>query len=193
MGMNGFQYINDSNSCMLCDQPELCSSCEDTRHLPWTQEYGNDIWDEGEAFIDCGLGDVNLGDVNLDGVVNILDIVQTVNYILGNLIFTPDQILQADFNQDSDVNILDIVQTVNHILNDDGCFENGEYDDGEEFTDIGVVWDMWEITLRDLVILDRDGRYVTRINLTSTNPDPNSTCGENYETIKELLISIRNQ
>ena len=110
MGMNGFQYINDSNGCMMCDQPDLCSNCEETRHLPWTQDYGNDIWD-----------------------------------------------------------------------------------DGEEFTDTGVVWNMWDITLRDLVILDRDGRYVTKINLTATNPDPSSTCGQNYETIKELLIAIRNQ
>ena len=126
MGMNGFQYINDSNGCMMCNQPDLCSNCEETRHLPWTQDYGNDIWDEGEAFTDEGDG-------------------------------------------------------------------NGEYDDGEEFTDTGVVWNMWDITLRDLVILDRDGRYVTQINLTATNPDPSSTCGQNYETIKELLIAIRNQ
>ena len=59
---------------------------------------------------------VNLGDVNLDGIVNILDIVQNVNYILGNLNFTDEQIVQADFNQDGGVNVLDIVQTVNHIL-----------------------------------------------------------------------------
>ena len=58
----------------------------------------------------------DLGDVNLDGIINILDIVQNVNYILGNLNFTDEQIVQADFNQDGDVNVLDIVQTVNHIL-----------------------------------------------------------------------------
>jgi hypothetical protein len=58
----------------------------------------------------------DLGDVNLDGIVNILDIVQNVNYILGNLNFTEEQIVQADFNEDGDVNVLDIVQTVNHIL-----------------------------------------------------------------------------
>jgi len=58
----------------------------------------------------------DLGDVNLDGIVNILDIVQNVNYILGNSNFTDEQIVQADFNQDGDVNILDIVQVVNHIL-----------------------------------------------------------------------------
>ena len=61
-------------------------------------------------------GPADVGDVNLDGIVNILDIVQNVNYILGNLDFTDEQIVQADFNQDGDVNVLDIVQAVNHIL-----------------------------------------------------------------------------
>ena len=116
MGMNGFQYLNDSNSCMLCDQPDLCSSCDSTRHLPWTQDY-----DDG---FNCA--DDNVGLCEADDTV-------------------------------------------------------------------GDVWHMWDVTLRDFVILDRDGRFVTRINLTSTNPDPNSTCCENYETLKELLISIRNQ
>ena len=116
MGMNGFQYINDSNSCMLCDQPDLCSSCDSTRHLPWTQDF-----DDG---FNCADENVGLCEAN---------------------------------------------------------------------DTLGDVWHMWDVILRDFVILDRNGRYVTRINLTSTNPDPNSTCGENYETIKELLIAIRNQ
>ena len=79
-----------------------------------------------------------------------------------------------------------------------------DYDDGtncqnenlslcEASDEAGDIWDMWDITLRDLVILDREGRFITKINLTYTNPDPNTTCGENYETIKNLLISIRNQ
>ena len=75
--------------------------------------YAEEIFYPGE--ID---GPADLGDVNLDGIVNILDIVQNVNYILGNLNFTEEQIVQADFNQDGGVNILDIVQTVNHILSD---------------------------------------------------------------------------
>ena len=61
-------------------------------------------------------GPAELGDANLDGVVNILDIVQTVNYILGAMEFTDAQIEQADFNEDDVVNILDIVQMVNYIL-----------------------------------------------------------------------------
>jgi len=60
----------------------------------------------------------DLGDINLDGVVNILDIVQNVNYILGNAEFSEEQIIQADFNEDGIINILDIVQIVNHILSD---------------------------------------------------------------------------
>ena len=116
MGMNGFQYLEDSNSCMLCDQPDLCDGCDSTRPLPWTQDY-----DDGFNCTDANVG-----------------------------------LCEADDT-------------------------------------LGDVWHMWDITLRDFVILDRNGRYVTRINLTSTNPDPNSTCGENYETIKALLIAIRNQ
>ena len=49
------------------------------------------------------------------------------------------------------------------------------------------------LLLIEKINYDRNGNYITRINLTSANPDPNSTCGENYETIKELLINIRNQ
>ncbi len=116
MGINGFQYIDDSYSCMICDNPELCSNCDSTRHIPWAQDYDDGINCQNE--------------------------------------------------------------------NDGLCFANDE---------TGDVWDMWDITLRDFVILDRDGRYITRINLTYTNPDPNSTCGQNYDTIKNLLISIRNQ
>tara|TARA_B110000196_G_scaffold212959_1_gene182731 strand:- start:642 stop:1517 length:876 start_codon:yes stop_codon:yes gene_type:complete len=76
-----------------------------------TKIYAEQIFYPGEIE-----GPAELGDVNLDGVVNILDIVQNVNYILGNLEFNEAQLLQADFNQDDVVNILDIVQMVNHIL-----------------------------------------------------------------------------
>ena len=44
--------------------------------------------------------------------------------------------------------------------------------DGEPDETYGDVWESWDISLRDLVFLDRDGNYITRINLTSFNPDP---------------------
>ena len=99
MGINGFQYIDDSYSCMICD--EGCTTCSEPRILPWTQDIDED--------------------------------------------------------------------------------ENGD----------GDVWEEWEVTLRDLVIVGRDGVELARINLTYNNPDPNSTCGENYETIKNLILSFR--
>ena len=99
MGINGYQYINDSYSCMICDDD--CTTCSEPRILPWTQD--------------------------------------------------------VDINEDED----------------------------------GDVWTEWEIVLRDLVIVGRDGQKLARINLTYNNPDPNSTCGENYDTIKNLILSFR--
>ena len=56
------------------------------------------------------------GDLNQDDIINILDIVQTVNYVLNMLDFDDDQICSADMNADSIVNVLDIVTLVNFIL-----------------------------------------------------------------------------
>ena len=53
-----------------------------------------------------------LGDVNQDGIVNIVDIVQTVNMVLGTI---PTDDL-ADINNDNQINIVDIVNLVNMIL-----------------------------------------------------------------------------
>ena len=56
----------------------------------------------------------------------------------------------------------------------------------------GDVWENWNISLRDLVIIDRNGFYITRINLTSYNPDPNALgeCTDNYQTIKQLILDL---
>jgi len=66
---------------------------------------------EGES--ECG---ASIGDVTGDGIVNILDIVQVANYVLGAS--TPEYECAADFNGDGTVNILDLVQIANFILND---------------------------------------------------------------------------
>jgi len=58
-----------------------------------------------------------LGDVNGDMVINVLDVIQTVNMALG--LQAPDY-SSADLNQDNEINILDIVQIVGIIL--DGRF-----------------------------------------------------------------------
>ena len=53
------------------------------------------------------------GDVNDDGFINILDVVTTVNIVLGTIESTQ----AADFNEDGTINVLDIVSMVNTILN----------------------------------------------------------------------------
>lgn len=62
------------------------------------------------------------GDSNCDGTVNLLDVVNTVNYIMGqNLVpFCSDN---ADANEDGLINIIDIVITVNIIMNTDSGTE----------------------------------------------------------------------
>ena len=58
-----------------------------------------------------------LGDVNQDEILNVLDIVITVNIILSVIEPTNYQLYAADINGDSTLNVLDVVQLVNLILN----------------------------------------------------------------------------
>ena len=60
--------------------------------------------------------DWNLGDVNNDNSVNVLDIVNLVNFILGVAIANDCQFYSADLNSDLDLNVLDIVQLISQIL-----------------------------------------------------------------------------
>jgi hypothetical protein len=60
-----------------------------------------------------------LGDANNDGVINIIDIVTIVNFILdGNLNFEDCNVIASDFNNDQQLNVLDIIEIVNLILSD---------------------------------------------------------------------------
>ena len=119
MGINGFQYINDSYSCMICNDSCTSSTCDDgPRILPWTQDY-----DDG----------LNCQDEN-EGL----------------------------------------------------CTANDDESD---------VWDMWDINVRDFIILDRYGNEFARVNLTYNNPDPTELgeCTNNYQKIKDLILSARNR
>ena len=55
-------------------------------------------------------------DVNGDGIIDILDIVQTVNIAMGFMDPTADQACAADVNSDGIVDILDIVIMVNIVI-----------------------------------------------------------------------------
>ena len=60
------------------------------------------------------LGNNLLGDINADEIVNVLDIVMLVNYILSGDTLELDG---TDINNDGNVNVLDVVALVNIILN----------------------------------------------------------------------------
>ncbi len=57
-----------------------------------------------------------IGDVNGDGVVNILDVVTTVNFVIDTDTPTPSEFWAADINGDDVLNVLDIVLMINIIL-----------------------------------------------------------------------------
>ena len=56
------------------------------------------------------------GDANTDSIVNILDVVSMVGYVLGNNELIGDAYENADSNNDGSIDILDIVNIVNLIL-----------------------------------------------------------------------------
>ena len=55
-----------------------------------------------------------LGDINNDQIVNILDIIVIVDYVINN-----EYISIADVNADNTLNILDIILIINIIIGDD--------------------------------------------------------------------------
>ena len=46
MGINKYQYSGSSNTCMLCNEPDECSNCDEARTLPWTNDIPLEIFQE---------------------------------------------------------------------------------------------------------------------------------------------------
>ena len=59
---------------------------------------------------------IDFGDLNIDGTINILDVVLTVNAILGYLDLTYEQAQNADMNLDGVVDVLDLLMLVDVVL-----------------------------------------------------------------------------
>ena len=78
--------------------------------------YGSEYFDIAGPFSVVDLN-MELGDINQDEIVNILDIIATVNHVLGFDDFSDVQILQADLNFDGSIDILDIVGLAGLVLN----------------------------------------------------------------------------
>ena len=57
----------------------------------------------------------SLGDSNNDSIINVVDIIQVINFILDNETLSPYSSFASDFNNDSIINILDITGIVSLI------------------------------------------------------------------------------
>ena len=69
-----------------------------------------------ELLQDC-TEDCVAGDINGDGSIDVLDVVNSVNFILGNSDPTEQEACAADINSDGNIDVLDVVTIVNLILN----------------------------------------------------------------------------
>ena len=67
-----------------------------------------------EYILDCSS---SLGDLNTDNAIDISDIIQMVNIIMGFTSATEDEICRADINQDTIIDIFDVIIIINIILN----------------------------------------------------------------------------
>jgi|GEM_PF-1424252 len=61
-------------------------------------------------------GGLIYGDIDQNGEVNILDIINAVDFVLGNTTPTPDQLEAGDMNNSGTIDIIDLVLIVNVIL-----------------------------------------------------------------------------
>jgi len=88
-----------------------------------------DGYDSVERTYQIGINDISIppfslntcttviaGDVNLDDILNVIDIVIIVNFIVNENILSNKQFTISDINKDGDVDVVDVVILVNSIL-----------------------------------------------------------------------------
>ena len=74
------------------------------------------FFDNDGTIVDMGANYFNqnvfFGDINFDNIINILDVILVIEFILEDYYF-----YNADINQDNILNILDVISIINLILN----------------------------------------------------------------------------
>ena len=111
--MQNIQRINNDNTNHIQKDP-IIQMYNDTLFLFWSDQRNGNY----EIYLSKGENvTITLGDVNQDMVIDILDIILVVNFILGQQ--NPDnfQFFASDINSDSIINIQDIILLLNIILN----------------------------------------------------------------------------
>jgi hypothetical protein len=112
MGIMDIQTINNDTGNAMQTNP-IIKNYNGNIYCVWADDRGADYQ---IYFASTENIDITAGDINQDNLINILDIVSLVNFILG--VDSPDVIeqLAADMDSNGILNILDIVQIINIIL-----------------------------------------------------------------------------
>jgi len=78
----------------------------------------NTYWGSANAYylIESESSQCMAGDVNGDGLINVVDVISSVNHIIGNSILEGDSFCAADLNGDGIINVTDIISLINIIL-----------------------------------------------------------------------------
>jgi len=98
---------------------ELGAYCDDDEQLDISSEWQITVEYESDIIVDGSVEEcIADGDVTGDGVINVLDVISTVNHIIGNSTLEGDSFCSADFNYDEVINVTDIISLINIILED---------------------------------------------------------------------------
>ena len=78
----------------------------------------NTYWGSANAYylLEADSSQCTAGDVSGDGVINVVDVISSVNHIIGNSVLEGDSFCAADLNGDGIVNVTDIISLINIIL-----------------------------------------------------------------------------
>ena len=74
------------------------------------------MFDSGVSAIITAENVILPGDVNMDTLIDVLDLVLTINYALGNVELSEDQLTAADVNADGNIDVLDMLLMVSIII-----------------------------------------------------------------------------
>ena len=96
---------------------ELGAYCDDDEELDISSEWQVTVEFESDIIVNDGGEDcIADGDVNSDNIVNVVDIVSVVGFVLGTAEPSEDEQCSADTNSDGTINVVDIVAIVSIIL-----------------------------------------------------------------------------
>ena len=104
------QYLimpNDSLDLSFIADFEV-SSQADIKLIVWPSEHEYSM---EEYLFNVVLDNILIGDINNDQLINVIDVVLLVNYVLNN-----NYSIESDLNNDSSLNVLDIVILVSLIV-----------------------------------------------------------------------------